>query len=310
MLWACSRKEPGGGAVPRVLRVAHESDLLSVDPTAFAEAATHSVLSNTFEALAAFDADMALVPALAADWSNVDERTWQIELRRGVVFHDGTPLDAAAVQRALLAARDGAHSVVRSHLAGVREVEVLASHRLRLLTTDPDPLLMNRLTYVLVSRETAAGPVGTGPYRVVRRTPGKVTEMAVFDGWRGARPAFERVEFVPMPEGEAALAALERGEIDLLRYLPATAIARVDAMARARAVSRPGLMNYYLWINPRAADTLFAKPEVRHALSFALDRAEIVRRVGGAGVASNQLVGRYIQRVNRLYGKWEIAQFP
>ena len=47
---------------------------------------------NMYEPLIRRDRNLKLEPALATEWANVNPSTWRFKLRRGVKFHDGTPL--------------------------------------------------------------------------------------------------------------------------------------------------------------------------------------------------------------------------
>ncbi|MDP2808414.1 MAG: hypothetical protein Q8O74_09805, partial [bacterium] len=57
----------------RVVYLAMEDDILTLDPFLHDDSITHSVLSNIFDALVSFDAEMRIVPALAISWENRDE---------------------------------------------------------------------------------------------------------------------------------------------------------------------------------------------------------------------------------------------
>jgi peptide/nickel transport system substrate-binding protein len=293
---AC-RRAPGA-PTPGVVRIAHEGEIFSLDPITVAESVTHSVLSNVYEGLVTFDRDMALVPALAVNWNNVEDDTWVLELRPGVRFHDGTPLTAQEVASALERARSGQESAVRGHLGTIAAIEAPSELRLVLRTTRRDPLLVNRLTYVLIARD-GRGPggafraVGTGPYEVVSWQRGQPLEARAFAGYWGGRPAIARARFMAVDESQA-LGALGRTDVDVLRFLPDTQTEQVRALPGLRVVSRPGLTTYYLWFSavPPAdgAKNPFADRRVRQAVSLAVDRQEIVRRLGGRGVPANQFV--------------------
>ena len=71
-----------------------------LDPTAGAASAIGEVvLYNVFETLMKVQSDGSTVPLLAADWAvTPDLKTWSFTLRQGVKFHNGEPLDAAAVK--------------------------------------------------------------------------------------------------------------------------------------------------------------------------------------------------------------------
>ncbi|HQN09241.1 MAG TPA: ABC transporter substrate-binding protein, partial [Thermoanaerobaculia bacterium] len=88
-----------------VARVAIHSAPLSFDPHLQNEIVTAAVLANLYDGLTEFDRESRLVPALAAEWTNPDERTWVFRLRKGVRFHDGRDLAAADVVFSLERAR-------------------------------------------------------------------------------------------------------------------------------------------------------------------------------------------------------------
>ena len=64
------------------------------------------------------------MPGLAESWSNPDPKTLLLNIRAGVTFHDGTPLDAAAVKFNLDRARTDPRSNIKGDLVTVEGVEV------------------------------------------------------------------------------------------------------------------------------------------------------------------------------------------
>lgn len=276
------------------LRLAQPADLYSLDPDAAADAQSRSILCNIYEALVEFDRELHVLPALAVSWSAPDDRTWVFELRRGVRFHDGRSFTAADVKFSL--ERVGGYPPQEPDpVAAISAVEVVDEHHVRLRTLRPDPLLLNRLTQLLVvpGGQTAldSRPIGTGPYRLVRRGPGRLELEAFPDHWRG-RPSVGRVSFSAVAEADAARVLRSR-EVDLYRLLPGSARPLVDSLPGYRAVGRPGLAMTYLWFRCTPAEgrrNPFADPRVRRAVSLALDRAEIVRRLGGHDVQADQLL--------------------
>ena len=57
--------------------------------------------ANVAETLTRMTPDFQLEPLLATRWEFRDGNTWRFHLRRGVVFHDGTPFDAFSVQESM-----------------------------------------------------------------------------------------------------------------------------------------------------------------------------------------------------------------
>lgn len=286
-------------AAPAPLRIVHESDPISLDPVAVAEAATHSILSNIYDGLVGFDRDMRLVPALATSWSTVDEWTWLLQLRPGVRFHDGTTFTAYDAKFSLDRAKQDPSSGIKGHLSNLKDVRVEGPLTLRLRTLEPDPLLLNELAYVMIvpasrSRDYAARPVGTGPYRFVRWLKGHALEVEAFGNHWGGRPAIERVEFVPGGEAARTASAFTRGDVHVWRFVPETMVAQLRSAPGVRIARHSGLITIYLWFNcmPRGGDgrNPFSDSRVRRAVSLAIDRGEIVRRLDGNGLAASQLV--------------------
>lgn len=291
---------PVGCRPPRagVLRIGHETDAFSLDPAGMSEAATHSILSNIYDGLVAFDADMRLVPALAVSWSTVDERTWMIQIRKGVRFHNGKTLTAADVKYTLDRARADPASSVKGQLWSVEAVAVVDPLTLKIRTLRPDPLLMIRLTYILIvpdrwSPETGQ-PVGTGPYCFVRWDKGSDLEVEAFPDWWAGRPRIGHVHFIPVEQGRKSLLALSQGQVDVLRDVPESLIEDVKKLPAIRVASRLGLASNYLWFDtapgPAGRRNPFSDRRVREAVSLAIDREELVGDLRGKGVAAHQLV--------------------
>src|SRR5438309_5613794 len=92
-----SNIEPGG-----TLRVGLAREIGSLDPAAD-EDASRPVTRQVYEGLVAHGPSGGeAVGVLATKWTvAADMRTWTFALRSGVVFHDGTPLDAAAAAASL-----------------------------------------------------------------------------------------------------------------------------------------------------------------------------------------------------------------
>jgi peptide/nickel transport system substrate-binding protein len=80
-----------------VVRWATPTPAETFDPHGHAILFTYWVQRQVYEALIDYDRDGRLEPKLATSWKRLDSRTWEVELRHGVVFHDGTPLTSADV---------------------------------------------------------------------------------------------------------------------------------------------------------------------------------------------------------------------
>jgi peptide/nickel transport system substrate-binding protein len=289
---ACGFPTPG-----RVVRIAHESKLPSaLDPAVVPDATAASLYANFFEGLATFDAEMRVVPALAVGWVSLDDRTWLFEIRGGVRFHDGAPLTALEVKRSLERERDASGSTVARHLAGIRRTEVVDERHLRLVTENADPLLVERLTHVLIGRESRAPDgtvrvVGTGPYHPLRWGPRGTLEARAFGGhWHGV-PPIEWATFLSGDEPGRMREWVEKGEVDALRWTGPAAGGR--ASPTMRVISRPSLGCLYLWFNAITRGEVpnpLSDRRVRQAISLALDRKALCSSLAGKAAPAGQLV--------------------
>jgi ABC-type transport system substrate-binding protein len=94
------------------------------------------------DALIAFDyPTLKPKPDLALSWSYPDPRTFVLDLRPGVVFHDGTPCDAEAVEFNLERSREDPQSNVKPDVATIAEVQVTGSLQVTLKLNQPNTAL-------------------------------------------------------------------------------------------------------------------------------------------------------------------------
>jgi peptide/nickel transport system substrate-binding protein len=280
-----------------VLTVAHEAEVASLDPLTASDTIANSVLSNIYDPLVDYDSGMRIAPALAVSWSTPDERTWLLQLRRGVRFHDGHPLTAADVKLCLDRARSDPASALRDRLTTLESVEAVGAHSVRIRTTVPDPLLLTRLVPVLVTppgsgARLAVRPIGTGAYRFVLRND-RVIEMESYPGyWRG-RADFGRVRFVTVEPGEGTQAALRGEGLQVLRWVPEALVRSIEAIPSVRVERHSSLRAVYLWMNSQA-DVNRRNPlsdvRVRKAIAMAIDRQRLVEQLYGQATALNQVV--------------------
>ena len=69
-------------------------ELNTLDPHFFAAFPTGSSHEYLYDKLVVLDEKLKVKPALALSWKLVDNLTWEFKLRKGVVFHDGSPFTA------------------------------------------------------------------------------------------------------------------------------------------------------------------------------------------------------------------------
>lgn len=252
--------------------------------------------SRIFDALLARDADLELQPALAVavPKASADGLTYTVDVRDGVTFHDGEPLDAADVAFTYTSILD---EEVASGLAGdfamLDEVVAVDTDTVEFRLSAPYAPFTQRLTVGIVPEHllsdvedwTAAGfnraPVGTGPYRLASWTSGEsIVLESNADYWDGA-PEITRITFALTDDDQARAARMASGELDAAVLPPRLAEQFADddglEVQRRPSADYRGVMLPQR--NPVTGDI-----DIRRALDLAVDRDAMVDGVlDGAG---------------------------
>lgn len=306
-------------ALAQDLTIGRSSEQSSIDPQ-FSRTGNNQMTSTMiFGRLVEFDANLQVSPGLAESWQNIDPTTWEIKLRSGVTFHDGSAFTADDVIFSLERADEVPNSPAPytdqvSAVAGMEKVDDLT---IRITTNAPAPTLMEDIGRVfIVSKAATEGrssedfmtpevAVGTGPYKFVSWTPGETLELQAHDGFYGTAPEFKDVEVRFISNDAARVAALLSGAVDVIDAVPPTDVATVENSEGFSVFSTQSGRIIYLGLSMRAdtapgvagadgqplADNPFKDPRVRKAVSLMIDRQLIVDRIlGGSGVPAGQLV--------------------
>ena len=270
------------------LRVAIPWTPENLDPTMNLSSLRSQVGVSVFDSLVGRDADGKIVGELAESWRGLDDRTWQLKLRRGVTFHNGEPFNAEAVrftfQRVL---NPEQKSPNRATVSEVERVDVVDDLTVDLVLRAPyAPFLVRLIDFPMVppkytaekgNQGLALRPVGTGPFRFVELVKDDHMIVEAFDKhWRG-QPQIKRIVFKPIPEPFTRAAALRNGEVDLITTVPPTLAAELDKVAGVRVQRVPSTWQIYLGLN--ALRKPLSDVRVRQALNYATDVDAIIKNV-------------------------------
>jgi peptide/nickel transport system substrate-binding protein len=341
-LSACQVAPPTGVATPLPtpaggvdtggsFRVAIATDGTTLDPWNAADVNGLLVTRQIFETLVEYEpGSLRIVPKLAESWSvSSDGLAWTFVLRRGVKFHDGTDLDAAAVMLNFDRARQSAHPLRGSSgverfrayatlLEGFDDASVIARVEAKdgatvVITTRVPfgPLLADLAmpSFAIVSPKSmrddpsgwstsaSSGASGTGPF-LFRPGSWQAGQQIALDRnasyWMkdqaGATlPYVDRVVFRVVKEEAARIAELRSGGVDTVRDLTLAALPTVKADPNLQLVARPAFNATYLGIAATVGP--LDKIEVRRAIAMAIDKPLLaVVLYSGAGLPASQLL--------------------
>ena len=246
------------------------------------------------ETLVARDQQRGLerIPGLAGAWRRIDDRTIELELRPGVVMHDGRALTADDVAfsfgpRMFGPAPDlpaDIPAIARRHWPELERVEPTGPLSVRLVNRRPDMTLEGRLAAggsEVVSAASYGGwasfarrPIGTGPYKVVEFRPDTSLTLEAHDPYWGGRPPLRAVRFLEVPEPAARLDGLLSGQYGLAADLSPDQIAEAEKDSRYQVVGGP-VPNHRIVAFDSHHPSL-RDPRVRLAMAHAIDGQAIV----------------------------------
>ena len=252
------------------------------------------------------------IPSLATAWRRIDDRTVELDLRRGVRFHNGDELTAEDVAfsfgpermfgaptqaggtlftQTAAAAGGGlppeVPAVARRMWPALEKVEAVERYKVRFVNRTPDVTLEGRIQRYgseIVSKRAfleaenwlafVRKPVGTGPYRVREFRADQVLVLEAHDEYWGGRPPIRELRFHELPEINARVNGLMTGEFDFACDLPPDQIPGVERNARYHVVG--GLIGNHRLVVFDKNHPHLADPRIRQALTHAIDRQGIV----------------------------------
>ena len=274
------------------------------------DALTHWDLSSA-------DKPSVLIPGLATAWKvdDKDKTKWVFTLRKGVKFHDGSDLTAAAivwnVEKVLN--KEARHfapdqiGVTVSRMPNLVSARRIDDHTVELTTKEPDSFLPINLTNLFIvspahwqrkydalgsvsdpverSKQAwaafAADASGSGPFKMARFTPRERVEYVKNDAyWDPKRkPKLDRVALLPMPEASARTAALLSGQVDWIENPAPDAVPQIRQ--KGFTITQNAQPHVWPWQFSFVEGSPWLDRRVRHAANLCVNRDELKAALGG-----------------------------
>ena len=263
---------------------------VTLAPTWFDPAETPGLITPYMVLYALHDAmakpmpGQPLAPSLAESWSaSEDALSYEFVLRQGVKFHNGDPVTAEDVKFSFERYRGASAKMLHDRVAAV---ETPDARHIRFKLKQPWP---DFLTFYVTS--TGAGwivpkkyveqvgedsfkraPVGAGPYKFVSFTPGQELVLEAFGQYWRKTPNVRRLVLRSIPDESTRLAALKRGEVDIVYSIRAEL---AEELQRTKGLTLKPAVNigmYWLYFPDQwDAKSPWHDPRVRRAATLAID---------------------------------------
>jgi len=238
-----------------------------------------------------------LVPDLAEKWDvSPDGRTVTLQIRSGVLFHNGDTLTAEDVKYNLDRIRMPPKGIVsprKGQMANIEGVETRGAQTvvIHLKQGQADFLFLVANPFNVIYSKKVAAPldeagqgmkrqiVGTGPFRLERATDGQLYELVRNDKYFGPAPYLEKIQFFPIGGETERAVALQGRRVDACYFFANESVLQslqkvpgITALRRANPI--------FINLIPNVTRKPFDDPRVREGLSLAIDRDAFIKTVG------------------------------
>lgn len=283
---ACGIGGQGGGKTGGMLAFASStatpSDLL--DPIRQLSNFEIIAVGTIFDSLTRVDEQFMPHPAILDSWDSSDGgKTWQLKLRSGVTFHDGSSVTADdvaySIQRNLNPKGSSPVVGLLGPYLGPNDVVAVDKSTVRLALSAPYAFIPVALgnRYMRVIKQGATDftrPVGTGPFVFKAHSPGQsfsVTRNANY--WAGA-PKVDGINSSNIPDDSARLQALLAGNVHVVEGIQYSQVPSIKSSSSHTLVV---LQNAYIpTVEVDLTAGPFKDPRVVTALKLAIDRKQLV----------------------------------
>jgi peptide/nickel transport system substrate-binding protein len=297
VLAGCARAPVHTG---NVLVIAIESEADVLDPQVAGGWVTWRINHQIFEPLVDEDLTIPskdatvppLKPGLAASWDvSKDGLDYTFHIRRGVKFHDGTPLNAQAVEYNIRRMWDKNSPQYSVKAAGqtnfvwkfVDNVATIDDYTLKVHLKQPfseflrmlaqggngSTAIMSPTALKTYGADIGDHPVGTGPFKFKERIRGERIDLVRNDDYWGTVPSIDGVVFRPLPDPSARTAALRSGDVDIIAVPNPDSI---DNLVKEGYQLSEGIPPHVWYLSFNMRDKYTSIPQVREAINLAIDR--------------------------------------
>ncbi|MGF3054295.1 ABC transporter substrate-binding protein [Microbacterium sp. YY-03] len=255
------------------------------DPMVTTGAVTVAANWHVFEGLTELDpATREVYAALGAELpTKIDDLTYEVTLRDGAVFHDGTPVTTDDVVYSFERVLDPANKSLYAGFIGFIDTVTAKDDTTVTITLKyPFSLVNERLSTVKVVPKALvesnyeafnALPVGTGPYKMTQATPDDKITFERFDDYTGTRPALAAgLNWNLLGDAAARVTAMSSGTISAMEDVPYIDVPTLEGTVDVESVQSFGTL--FMMFNTDEAP--FNDPKVRQAFFYALDMDKIV----------------------------------
>lgn len=258
-----------------------------------------------YNGLVTIDETGKIYPDLADTWAiSPDGRTYTFFLKKGIKWHDGYELTAKDVATTYELVKSGDTETVIGSIAKDVEVQIVGMYEvsfslkqvnaaffeLAAIPIIPDHVYANINYSRLVELGDSLSPVGTGPYKYVRKNGDTVLFVRNGDYFKGV-PYIREISLKLFPNYDVAEESLVAGKIHALAPIDSRTVTRLQAVGsvasrlQISALTQANNHRVLLFNMQENGSTQAKVQRVRQAVAQAINKNEITSLVNGASEA-------------------------
>lgn len=263
-------------------------DLDSLDPHKAQAAGTREVLFNIFEGLVKPDSTGNYVPAVASDYKISDDaKTYTFTLRDGVKFHDGSDVTVEDVIYSINRCKDDSNGeALVPEYSNIDKIESTDNKTIVITLKEANTEFLPYLDKAIIpasNKDPEKNVIGTGPFKYVSRSAQENVVVERFDDYWGDKAYLDKVTFKIESDTDSIVMDLNGGSIDMYCRISDDQSSQIS---KDDFNIEEGTMNLVQALYLNNAEKPFNNVKVRQALSYAINRQEIMDYMaGGKGTA-------------------------
>lgn len=254
-------------------------------------------------------------PWLAKDWDiSKDGKVYTFYLRDDVKFHDGVQFDANTAKANFDAILDNIERHSWLELVRLMEsVEVLDTYTLQIKMTEPYYPMLTELAVTRpfrfispnsmidgTTKDGVNGYIGTGPYALTESKKDEYAVFTAYEDYYGEQPAIKKITMKVIPDNQARVLALQKGEIDLIygkNMIDAESFETLSQDDQFKSIMSEPISSRIILMN--TTNEILTDRKVRQAIQHAVNKDDISEGIfNGSEAPAHTLLSESIPYAN------------
>jgi peptide/nickel transport system substrate-binding protein len=284
---SCEKSDSASGGANlknnNILRFDVNASITSLTPSDVFASGSNHIFPLLYGYLFVPNADGKLQPDLAVNWAyDSTSFTWTIQLRKDVRFHNNHPVTLKDIQYSL---ENHLKKLSPSLFFLIDRIWLVSDTEISVRLTKDDPMFPNKIWDAEIvpkplnnNNEFDNHPIGSGPFKFKYRKGEKEVVLEANEDYYNGRPSLDQIVFYFQPDKEKSWARLLSGVTDIVQEITPENYEMMQHYENRFYFDRYTLP-YYRILLYNTNDPLFSDPKVRLALTYAIDREYIVKKI-------------------------------